>query len=233
MLGRLYGLGVGPGDPELITVKAARILQESSVIAFPKKRDGHNSYAYYIVDTYIDQEEKEMLGLIFPMTKDPEELNQKWSHSVEQIWEKLAAGKDVAFVTEGDPLLFSTFIFMMNLMRDRHPEAVIEIVPGITSMGGAAARLGIPLADGEDHVAIIPACDDYDTMKKAINDHDCIVFIKVAKVKDLMLQVLKDLNLLDRAYVVTKVTSEDEIIWKTNELAGVELEYLSLMVVRK
>ncbi|MFF2288115.1 precorrin-2 C(20)-methyltransferase [Peribacillus butanolivorans] len=232
-LGTLYGLGVGPGDPELITVKAFRVIQESPVIAYPKKRKGSKSYAHRIVEVYIRPEEKEMLGLVFPMTKDQTILDREWNETVKKVWQKLYEGKDVAFVTEGDPLLYSTFIHMMKLMQELHPEVEIKTVPGISSFNGSASRLGIALADGDDHVAIIPARDDYEAMKKAIEDHDAVVFIKVAKVIDLMITVLKDLDLLEKASVVTKVTSDEEVIWNLSELEGLELEYLTLMVVRK
>ena len=232
-IGTLYGLGVGPGDPELITVKAFRVIQESPVIAYPRKRKGSKSYAHRIVEVYIRPEEKEMLGLVFPMTKDQAILDREWNETVDMVWEKLNEGKDVAFVTEGDPLLYSTFIHMMKLMQELHPEVEIKTVPGISSFNGSASRLGIALADGDDHVAIVPARDDYDAMKKAIEDHDAVVFIKVAKVIDLMITVLRDLDLLDKASVVTKVTSDEEVIWNMSELEGVELEYLTLMVVRK
>lgn len=232
-LGILYGLGVGPGDPELITVKAFRVIQESPVIAYPKKLKGSKSYAHRIVDVYINPEEKDMLGLVFPMTKDEAVLEREWTKSVELVYEKLKEGKDVAFVTEGDPLLYSTFIHMMKLMQDMHPDVEIQTVPGISSFNGSASRLGIALADGDDRVAIVPAHDDYDAMREAIESHDAVVFIKVAKVIDLMLEVLGDLDLLDKASVVTKVTSDEEIIWDVRELDGVDLEYLTLMVVRK
>ncbi|WP_066368873.1 precorrin-2 C(20)-methyltransferase [Neobacillus fumarioli] len=233
MVGTLFGLGIGPGDPELITVKAFRKLKESPVIAYPKKQKGSKSYAQRIIDVYFLPNEKELLGLVFPMTKDQNLLGRKWSETVEKVWEKLQEGKDVAFVTEGDPLLYSTFIHMMRLMQERHPEVPIEVVPGISSINGAASRLGIPLADGDEHVAIVPARDDYETMKKVIEDNDCVIFIKVAKVIDLMLKVLRELDLLHKASVITKVTSDEEIIWRVEELDGAELEYLTLMVVRK
>jgi len=232
-LGILYGLGVGPGDPELITVKAFRVIQESPVIAYPKKLKGSKSYAHRIVDVYINPEEKDMLGLVFPMTKDEAVLEREWTKSVELVYGKLQEGKDVAFVTEGDPLLYSTFIHMMKLMQDMHPDVEIRTVPGISSFNGSASRLGIALADGDDRVAIIPAHDDYAAMREAIESHDAVVFIKVAKVIDLMLKVLRDLDLLDKASVVTKVTSDEEVIWDVRELDGVDLEYLTLMVVRK
>lgn len=233
MIGKLYGVGVGPGDPELITVKAFRTLKEADVIAYPKKLKGSKSYAHRIIDCYFQPEEKDMLGLVFPMTKDPDILEKKWTETVELVWEQLTQGKDVAFVTEGDPLLYSTFIHMMNMMKSTHPEVQISTIPGISSINGAASRLGIPLAEGDDHVAIIPAREDYELMRKVIEENDCVIFIKVAKVIDLMLQVLRDLDLLDKASVVTKVTSSEEIVWNINELDGADLEYLTLMVVRK
>lgn len=233
MIGTLYGLGVGPGDPELITVKAFRKLKETDVIAYPKKRKGSKSYAHRIVEAYFNPSEKEMLGLVFPMTKDKEILQKKWSETTEMVFAELQQGKDVAFVTEGDPLLYSTFIHMMKLMKKRHPEVQIETVPGISSINGAASRLGLPLADGDEHVAIVPAREDYEEMKKVLLENDCIVFIKVAKVIDFMIPLLKELNLLHKASVVTKVTSEEEIVWNIEELEGAELEYLTLMVVRK
>ncbi|MEH7606151.1 precorrin-2 C(20)-methyltransferase [Priestia megaterium] len=233
MIGTLYGLGVGPGDPELITVKAFRKLKESPVIAYPKKQKGSKSYAQKIIDVYFSANEKDMLGLVFPMTKDPAILERKWTETVERVWEKLQEGKDVAFVTEGDPMLYSTFIHMMRLMQERHPETPIQVIPGISSINGAASRLGIPLADGDEHVAIVPAREDYETMKKVLMENDCVIFIKVAKVIDFMVGLLKELDLLEKASVVTKVTSDEEIIWKASELEGADLQYLTLMVVRK
>jgi len=233
MIGTLYGLGVGPGDPELITVKAYRILKESPVIAYPKSRKGSKSYAHRIIDIYVNPNEKDMLGLIFPMTKDQAVLDQEWTNTVDLVWSKLSEGKDVAFVTEGAPLLYSTFIHMMKLMKSKYPDAPIKTIPGISSINGAASRLGLPLADGDEKIAIVPATDEYDKMKKVITENDCVVFLKVAKVIKTMLQLLAELHLTNNASVVTKVTSDEEIVWDINELKDVDLEYLTLMVVRK
>jgi precorrin-2/cobalt-factor-2 C20-methyltransferase len=233
-LGVLHGVGVGPGDPELITVKAFRILKESPVIAYPKKRSGSKSYALAITETYVNTMEKEMVGLVFPMTKDKETLERQWNKTVETIWQHLREGRDVAFVTEGDPLLYSTFIHMMRLMQELHPEVEIRSIPGISSVNGAAARLGLPLADGDEQTAIIPATEDRAAMRKALVEHDCVIFIKVAKVLDMMIELLRELDLVHKAAVVTKATSSEEMIWRdVEELEGAELEYLTLMVVRK
>lgn len=233
-IGTLYGIGVGPGDPELITVKAFRLLKESPVIAYPKKRMGSKSYAHQIAELYVNPAEKEMLGLVFPMTKDQEVLEMEWARATAQVWEQLRQGKDVAFVTEGDPLFYSTFIHMMRIMQETHPEVPIKSVPGVSSFLGAASRLGLPLADGDEQIGIIPATEDKVAMRNALIQHDCVIFLKVAKVLDMVLELLEELDLLHKASVATKVTSSEEVVWTdVRQLAGAELGYLTLMVVRK
>ncbi|TRY27591.1 precorrin-2 C(20)-methyltransferase [Brevibacillus sp. LEMMJ03] len=234
-IGTLYGIGVGPGDPELITVKAFRLLQQSPVVAYPKKRMGSKSYAHQIAELYVKPSEgKEMLGLVFPMTKDKEVLEREWANTVELVWERLRQGKDVAFVTEGDPLFYSTFIHMMRVMQAAHPEVPIVSVPGVSSFLGAASRLGLPLADGDEQIGIIPATDDREAMRQALLSHDCVVFLKVAKVLPMIIGLLRDLDLVDKAAVATKVTSAEEMVWTdVRELERAELGYLTLMVVKK
>lgn len=233
-IGTLYGIGVGPGDPELITVKAFRLLKESPVIAYPKKRMGSKSYAHQIAELYVNPAQKEMVGLVFPMTKDQDVLEQEWAKAVEQVWEQLRQGKDVAFVTEGDPLFYSTFIHMMRVMQESHPEVPIKSVPGVSSFLGAASRLGLPLADGDELIGIIPATEDREAMRRALLEHDCVIFLKVAKVLDMMLELLDELDLLEKAAVASKVTSPEEMVWTdVRALEGADLGYLTLMVVRK
>lgn len=233
-IGTLYGLGVGPGDPELITVKAFRLLQQSPVIAYPKKRMGSKSYAHQIAELYVKPSDKEMLGLVFPMTRDQDILDREWNKTVELVWERLREGKDVAFVTEGDPMFYSTFIHMMRVMQKAHPEVPIVTIPGVSSFLGAASRFNLPLADGDEQLGIIPATEDRDAMRKAIEEHDCIVFLKVAKVLPMIIDLLKELELADKAVVATKVTSSEEMVWtNVRELVRAELSYLTLMVVKK
>ncbi len=232
--GTLYGVGVGPGDPELVTVKAYRLMETSPVIAYPNKRMGGKSYALEIVELYVDPTEKTMLGLVFPMTKDEDVLQRHWADTVAKVWSYLSEGQDVVFVTEGDPMLYSTFIHMSRLMRQEYPEVSVVSVPGVSSVNAAASRLGVPLADGDEVVAIVPANRDMPAMREALLTHDCVVFLKVAKVLDDMIALLTDLQLVDKAMVCTKVTSSGERVWQNvRELQGASLNYLTLMVVRK
>jgi precorrin-2/cobalt-factor-2 C20-methyltransferase len=233
-IGTLYGIGVGPGDPELLTLKGYRLLQESPVIAYPKKNEDERSYALGIVERYVDQTEKTMLGLVFPMTRNRAVLEPKWQETVETVWGYLKEGQDVAFVTEGDPMVFSTFIHLSRLLKDQYPQATVKSIPGVSSFHAAASQLHVPFADGDESVAVVPATKDLVKMKHVLELHDCVVFIKIAKVFDAILDLLTGMGIEKKAFVVTKVTAPDEMIWRNaSELRGGKLEYLTLMVVRK
>ncbi|MCL6518046.1 precorrin-2 C(20)-methyltransferase [Alicyclobacillus sp.] len=233
-IGTLYGIGAGPGDPELLTLKGYRLLRACPVIAYPKKRMGSRSYALDIVEAYVNPEEKTMLGLVFPMTRDPDVLRREWDHTAQLLLEHLLAGRDVAFVTEGDPLLYSTFIHMARVLHEHAPEVQTVAIPGVSSVNGGAARLGLPLADGDEVVAIVPATGDMERMKAAIEGHDCVVFLKVAKVLDRMIHLLETMDLLGQARVISRATSGEEEIWEdVRALRGAKLNYLTLMVVRR
>lgn len=233
-IGRLYGVGLGPGDPELITVKALRILREVPVIAFPEAKKGANSYAYQIIEEYINPEEKKLLNLEFPMLKDQDLLENEWKRAAEEVWQYLKEGQDVAFVTEGDSLFYSTFIYLDRYIKQIQPNVEVVPVPGISSILSSAASLRMPLVEGNQILAVVPAGSDREAMKKALEEHDTVVFIKVAKVLDLMIELLKEMNLLKNAAVVSKSTSKEERVWTDlSELEGIKIPYLSLMVVKK
>ncbi len=232
--GTLYGVGVGPGDPELLTIKGYKYLRQCPVIAYPKRRQGSKSYALDIVELYVDPSEKTLLGFIFPMTKNQEVLTRRWNKTVDALWQHLSEGRDVAFVTEGDPMMYSTFIHMRRLVQERYPDVTVVSVPGVSSMHGAASSFGLPLADGNETIAIMPATGDPEHTRKMLQDHDCVVFIKVAKVLDFMIELLDDMDLIDKAVVGTRVTGTEEMVWhNVRDLYGVYLNYLTIMVVKK
>ncbi|SDH46329.1 precorrin-2 C(20)-methyltransferase [Alteribacillus bidgolensis] len=231
--GKIIGTGVGPGDPELLTIKAYRALKEADVVAYPRKRKGAKSYAYQIIEPY-EHIIKEKIGLVFPMTKDKEILEREWNQIAVTLFEQVKMGKDVAFVTEGDPMLYSTFIHLWKTVKKHYPEVEITSIPGISSITAISSNIMVPLADGDEWTAVVPATEDREKMKQALLQHDGIVFIKVAKVLPMMISLLEELGLADSAAVATKVTSKEEWVWKNvAELKTAELEYLTLMMVRK
>ena len=177
--GIFYGVGVGPGDPELLTLKALRILQQVPVLCVPKSREEGESYAMGIVSHLVDSRQQRVIELLFPMTKDRMRLAEYWNRSLGQIIDPLRKGEDVAFVTEGDPTIYSTFQHLYRLIKDRHPEIPTEIVPGISSINGSAAAAGLPLVDGAERLAVLPATYEGERLEEVLRQFDTVVLLKV------------------------------------------------------
>lgn len=233
-VGTLYGIGVGPGEPEWLTLKARRLLQEVPVVAYPKSCSAATSYALNIVERFLNPSRQTLVGLSFPMTGHAEERQEARAQAARQLGEILLSGQDVAWITEGDPLLYSTFIHVMKEIERENPAIPVEIVPGISSINGAAAQLKLPLVDGDERLAVVPASDNRQQMKALLDTFDTVVFLKVAKVLDRMVDLLEELNRLDSAWVATKVSSgEERLIHDVRRLKGEKLPYFTLMVVKK
>lgn len=233
--GRLYGVGVGPGDPELMTLKVHRLLTTSPVICIPKRNLTDDGYAAAIVRPYLRPEQQELLDLEFPMTRDWDRLKPYWDRNTALIWERLEKGLDCVFITEGDPFLYSTFIYMYEYMMEQHPEVAIEVVPGVSSFLAAAARFGMPLANKYERIAIIPDVNDVDDARRILEQYDTVVFLKINSVFEEVYQALESLNLVDNARFVKKVSAPglEEVVVDIRTLRGRKLEYLSLLIVRK
>src|SRR5215467_11998880 len=143
--GVLYGVGLGPGDPDLLTLKAMRVVQRTKTLIVPKSR-GKQSLALRAVESFVDFEKQEVLELGFPMQSDHITRVRAREDASRQVIEKLREGKDVACVTLGDPLLYSTFIHLYRYVTDAMPEVAVELIPGVSSITACAAAAHIPLA---------------------------------------------------------------------------------------
>lgn len=233
-MGRLFGVGVGPGDPELLTLKARRILSQVPVIFTPQSRQVEESFACSIVKGILDKEKQEIVPLRFPMTRDEEKLEEAWNIAVKQILRILKEGRDCAFITEGDPLLYSTFIHVYALLQKKHPGVPVEIVPGVSSVVAAAARARVPLAQGESSLAVLPATSDIQKIRSALASFDTLVFTKIDRSFDGLLEVLEGMGLADNAIWVKRcTTSEEEIVKDIRKLKGRKLDYFSLLIVKR
>lgn len=233
-LGKFYGVGVGPGDPELLTLKAHRILKSVPVVAVPKRAPEDYSFAYSIVDRYVDEEKQKILELIFPMTKDHEFLKPYWEKAAEKVYETLATGEDCAFITEGDPFFYSTFIYLFeNITRD-HPEVHVEVIPGVSSVHAASTRLGIPLVNADDRLAIVGAVYEKEKLRQILQEFDTVVLMKISSVSEEVIELLEEMNLIEKACFVQKCGTLDEVILRdVRELKRKKLDYMSLLIVRK
>ncbi len=234
VLGRFYGVGVGPGDPELLTLKAQRILSQVEVVFIPQTGPEEASFAYSVVKGLLDKRKQKVVPLVFPMTKDEAKLKDAWSSAAYQIWASIKEGKDCAFITEGDPLLYSTFIYIYEIFRERYPEVFIEITPGISSIFAAAARAREPLARGEGRLAIVSSISEKDKVKETLHSFDTIIFTKIDRSFDSLLKTLEESGMADKAIWVKRCTTgEEEIVRDIRQLRGKKLDYLSLLIVKK
>ena len=189
LAGRFIGIGVGPGDPELITIKAVKALQTADIICIPKSHAHKPSLAFTMVKTILEERKQapEILELIFPMTKD--ELGNKalWVKNAGIIAEKASTGKVIAFITLGDPMFYSTFIYLYQSLKEEYPTLQLEIIPGVTSLTACAASAKIPLAEKEEVVSVIPSDLDPKLVEETARHADNLVFIKCAyRLKELI-----------------------------------------------
>jgi precorrin-2/cobalt-factor-2 C20-methyltransferase len=219
----LYGVGVGPGASDLITLRGVETLRRAQVLALPRSNDWGESMAWKIAEPALGAiADQERLFLTFPMKKDPELLKPAWEHALVEIGRRLEEGRSVAFVTEGDPSLFSTFVYLQREARERWPEVRIEVVPGVSSVTAVPAVLGVPLADGHERIAIIPANYGVPDLDQVLQSFDTIVLMKIGPEMPAIVAALERAQLLDRAYYVAKATMREQRI--VRDLRTVEAE---------
>lgn len=227
----LYGVGVGPGDPELITIKAVRVLESVQVVCYPEGKGSAQGHAYGIARRYLGGG-VESIPLSFPMSRDKDTLRKAWDAASDTVVARLAAGKDVAFLTEGDPLFYSTFIYLADGVGKRLPSARIETVPGVTSLSGCAAAARIPLARAGERVAVIDAPHALDELDDLLGRFDALALMKCAAYLDRIVPALERNGLLDNAVLVELGTRRDQQVLRGRELllAG-KPHYLSTLLV--
>lgn len=233
-MGKVFAVGVGPGDPELLTRKAERVIREAAVIFAPSAAGDDASYALSIVEPFLDRQSQEILVRTFPMTRDQDVLNPLRQRAAAELAGHACAGRDVAFITIGDPLLYSTFQPIFRILGDEFPHLPVEFVPGISSLSAAASVSGIPLALADEAVAILPATTGDEQILKALVSFDTIVLLKISRAFDRVYRMLCQMQLDKNAVFIRRVGSPDEeVIRDVSSLSGMKLDYLSLLIVKK
>jgi len=229
MKGKLYAVGVGPGDPELLTLKAIRVLKEADVVAVPKGREEGESMALGIIKKKIRLRGKKIIDLHFPMVKDlsREDLREQ----AETILSHLNKGQTVAFVTLGDPAIYSTFFHLYETLSGLDENIKAEIIPGVSSINAASARAGISLALAREKVAILPAIYRKD-LKTLLKEFDTVVLMKAGSVLAELKEALKDMGLLENSILVSKAGFPDELIKPLSELNDEAPGYFSTLIIR-
>ena len=236
---KLSCVGCGPGDPELLTIKAVGLIKNAEVVFAPTSKEGKPSIALSIVKKYINSSAK-MVNLIFPMLKEKEVLKNYWKENAEKIANEVRAGKRVIYLTVGDPSIYSTWIYIYKELRRNHKDIEIDIVPGITSIFAFAAEAKIALVEGDETLAIVPACYDMDRVRRTSNVCDTVIFLKDGKYFDEVIDMLSDAGFVEDSMIAVAqdVAIKGEIM-KMSRLAdlrgrrGSTEKYFSIMVAKK
>lgn len=240
MLGKLVGVGVGPGDPGLVTVKACEVLRVVGVICAPKARHERPSIALNAVKPFLEMRRNhpKILELVFPMIKDRRELEKAWKINAEAIMTELKAGQDVAFITLGDPLFYSTFIYVYRVIAKAYPELRVEVVPGVTSITACAAASKMPIAEADDAVAVVPADLSPARIYEIAKNVDTIIFVKgIDNPAEMVESLLKGGFTRDSPLVFVKKCGGEVEEIKTGILKELQSwrveDYFSTIIVKK
>lgn len=227
-LGTLYGLGVGPGDPELMTVKAWRILSLAPVIAYPQPASG-DSLARRIASPFIPEGVTE-LPFTVPMREDRAPARQAYDAAAAAMAQHLDAGRDVALLCEGDPFFYGSFMYLFERLAASHR---IEVVPGVSSLTASAAALGRPLAARNDVLKVVPATVGAARLRAEIESADSLAIIKVGRHFEAVRSVLRDMGLSERASIVESATHADQKITPLEDIPEGERPYFSTILLYK
>lgn len=232
MSGIFYGIGVGPGDPELLTVKAIHAIEKVDVLIAPKTEKKDGSVALSIAQPYL-KPDVEIVYQVFPMVKGFAENNtEAWEQNKREILELLQAGKNVAFLTLGDPMFYSTYIYVYRLLE--HEDIIIETIPGIPAFAAIGSLLGQPIVEGDDVLTVIPATTSPEKIAQALAASDNAVLMKVYKNYTEVADLLAENSMAEQAVLVSRAGLDDErIIRDVVAHKDEKLNYLSTILTRR
>lgn len=230
--GTLYGIGVGPGDPELITMKSVRILKEVDAVYAACSTKNDYSLAVNVVADHIP-EKTPVVHLAFPMSRDASETGRAWRSHAQTLIEELEQGRNVAFLTLGDPLTYSTFGYILKNVKELAPHLPIRSVPGITSYQASASRLNLPLVEGEESLLITSGAAGGDRFRRLAGRPENVVFLKAYRnVRDIS-SALEEADMLSTSVGVSRCgLPEEEIITDIRALGERKPGYWTLIIAK-
>jgi precorrin-2/cobalt-factor-2 C20-methyltransferase len=226
--GTLFGLGVGPGDPELLTLRAWRLISNCDVIAYPHAGDG-DSLARRICAPFIPEETEE-LAIEVPMRTDRQPAKDAYDAAALKIAHYLNQGRHVAFLCEGDPFFYGSFMYLFERLSAQYKTV---IVPGVSSLTASAAAISRPLAARNDVLTVIPAPLPVDTIRQRIEAADAFALIKIGRHFDKVRGIVRDLGLEDRAMIVESASGDNEKVTALADIPEGERPYFSTILIYK
>ena len=225
--GKFYGIGVGVGDPENITVKATKKLHEVDVIVLPEAKSGEGSTAFNIVREYLKPGVEQMF-LEFPMIKDVEARKVFRKNNADKVSAELEKGKNVAFLTIGDPMTYSTYTYVLEHIAD---DVEVETVAGITSFNSIAARLNVPLMIGDEDLKVVSVNRKTDIYKE-IENNDNLVLMKISRNFEKIKKAIIETGNKENAVIVSDCGKDNEVVYWDIESVE-EVPYFSTMILKK
>ena len=233
-LGQFWGIGVGPGPRGLLPLAAVEALTQAAVIYLPRARSAEISIARQCLDGLVIPESR-LREVEFTMDPDRSVLRDHYGALAAEIASELEAGRDIAYLTLGDPMTYSTYGYTLAALKDRLPLLRALTIPGVTSFAAAAAALGWPLGEGKERVLILPCPDDPESLARDIESHDVVVLMKIGKRLPMVLQVLKDMGITDQCALASRIGLPGETL--CGDVGALPddttLGYLSTMLIRR
>ena len=227
-IGKLYGVGVGPGDPELMTLKAVRLIRECHAIVIPESGKETNVAFEIARGAAPEIEEKEKIQVSMPMIREKSRLKESHDKAAEQIAEELLKGKNIAFLTLGDPSIYSTYIYIHNRLTAQGYET--EIVPGIPSFCAVAARLNEGLTEASEALHIIPA--SYDGVEEALQLKGTRVLMKSGKSIGTVKTILNNMENPPSVKMVERCGMQGERVFQGLDDLDEDASYFSILILK-
>jgi precorrin-2/cobalt-factor-2 C20-methyltransferase len=231
-LGTLYGIGIGPGDPDLITVKGVQLLSRCRHVVVPKASESADSVALRIVKKHLNPL-TEIHEVVFPMITKRDELMARWRASAAYVESILSRGEDACFPTLGDTFLYSTYIYLVRALRDTLPEACIVTIPGVTAFSAVAAVTEFAIGEGKQSVTIVPTADDLTSVSDALRRNGTVVIMKIGKRLEAVLDLLEERQAIETAVFASHIGMPDEHVetdLRKLRGRGEQIGYLSIIL---
>lgn len=238
-MSRLTAIGVGPGDPDLLTVKAVNAIRAADTVMCPASAEDRPSIALSVIESLLDRSRQRVVKMTFPMTKDTEVLESTWRRNAARMAEEVTGGREVVYVTVGDPYLYSTWIYMHRELERTNPEMGITVIPGIVSMFTFASKVGVSIAEGAEKVAIIPSCYDLGSVREIARNSEVMVFLKDGRYFDQVIDILRESGFPDDSiFAIGQDLGTDNEIVRRLTLGDVDrgvltTKYFSILVVKR
>ena len=232
MSGHLYGIGVGPGDPELLTIKAAKVLGRVDLILAASSTRNDDSLALDIARPHVKPDAR-VIRLGFPMSRDEGTLQTAWVDNARLVLKELEAGHDAAFITLGDPLLYSTFAYLLRTLRGLAPEQAVTVIPGITSFQAVAAATQTVLAESAQNLLILPGIREAGDLRKSLEGADNAVILKAYTNFSAIREQLRTFPTPTHCVFASRMGMKEQFITRSLDEAPDNPTYLSLMLLTK